>query len=1006
MKKISKFLCGIMLAVLMVAGVNFFAPNTNTTASAAAVNVTFNATGGKINGSTDNYQLTTGDDGKLDVALIPTPTHEDFVFIGWFEVAGTEPVDFSTKVFESITTLSARWATKTNTYTISTYENDSKLSVIGQTNEDDLNYELIDEITSLQDAIDAIKSDIYNPTTVSINFNNITLIEEETISLDFNNIALSGSITSTSDLPVLSLTPSANNSTYHFLNITISSNADVIVDLSNTDNSANLILENAHLNTSVSNSYAINFTTNASHSIKLLETNSHTSTFLFEYDPSLTIDLSTMLKNDVANPIYASIDYTYDNVCLLTNFNNSNHSKFIFKENDTFYHINQFIMNKEYWVYSILNIELIANGGEYADGYTVPNYNYTTAEQIDFPTSTNISKNHSTFVGWFGKLEFSDEQKTHYGLSSNVYYYDTVALARFKANGFDTSTIEECFKTSTDTFDNLTAFTGYIYDVTKTNTNNYYFDLALQLGTDMQFVALWEDILYSISFNSNGGSAVSTISEPYGTTITKPTDPTKEGYSFGGWFKDTTLMLPYTFSTMTDTSITLYAKWNINTYTITFIHEGTPAGSQTAQFGTEIEFPTNAQIFKKGHKLDGWTLTENSSELYAGTTIPASDITLHAVWSLEEYYIYFDVNPKRDTKLQSSAISTIAKLYGETVEKPANPTAEGYEFDGWYTSSDYQYAFVFSTMPDYNSMAFAKWVIKQYKITFVTNTAPSTIEETYNYGETVAFPTQPTKKGYSFEGWYQDQDCTTAYTFGTMPAENISVYAKWEEKEVIMIEHPAKSTVIDTRQGYVVDSDISGFYVEYLVNGEWTHLLPTEIGKYDIRIFRAEDDNYAEYLMVVEDGFEIINKTLNLTWLIVLLIVLIIAEIVVIVIVKKMQKIKKTDTITLAIALPFGIVTTNQFVLLLVFGSLALFGFILLVYELVKLHRIVPLDEKKHSIYDTRNTIESMKDNSEDAAIASKVDELLKNEGLADLEVEEDSQAIESDDENDTPKFN
>ncbi len=70
---------------------------------------------------------------------------------------------------------------------------------------------------------------------------------------------------------------------------------------------------------------------------------------------------------------------------------------------------------------------------------------------------------------------------------------------------------------------------------------------------------------YTISFNSNGGTPVSSITKTAGTTITKPTDPTKTNYVFGGWYSDSSLTQPYAFTTMPSYSITLYAKWHPTT---------------------------------------------------------------------------------------------------------------------------------------------------------------------------------------------------------------------------------------------------------------------------------------------------------------------------------------------------------------------------------------------------------------------------------------------------------
>ncbi|MBK8419012.1 InlB B-repeat-containing protein [Candidatus Villigracilis saccharophilus] len=69
---------------------------------------------------------------------------------------------------------------------------------------------------------------------------------------------------------------------------------------------------------------------------------------------------------------------------------------------------------------------------------------------------------------------------------------------------------------------------------------------------------------YTITFNSNGGSAVGAITQPFGSAVSAPTAPTKTGNTFGGWYSDAGLTTAYTFTTMPASDITLYAKWTVN----------------------------------------------------------------------------------------------------------------------------------------------------------------------------------------------------------------------------------------------------------------------------------------------------------------------------------------------------------------------------------------------------------------------------------------------------------
>jgi len=79
---------------------------------------------------------------------------------------------------------------------------------------------------------------------------------------------------------------------------------------------------------------------------------------------------------------------------------------------------------------------------------------------------------------------------------------------------------------------------------------------------------------YAITFNSNGGTEISSITAEEKSKITKPSDPIKEGYTFNGWYSDSSLIEPFTFKTMPSSNITLYASWSVSQYSISFNSNG------------------------------------------------------------------------------------------------------------------------------------------------------------------------------------------------------------------------------------------------------------------------------------------------------------------------------------------------------------------------------------------------------------------------------------------------
>ena len=259
--------------------------------------------------------------------------------------------------------------------------------------------------------------------------------------------------------------------------------------------------------------------------------------------------------------------------------------------------------------------------------------------------------------------------------------------------------------------------------------------------------AQWEINRYTITFDTAGGSEIAPITQDYGTNITSPADPTREGYTFIGWDRDIPVTMPAE-------NITVTAQWEINRYTITF---DTAGGSEiapiTQDYGTNITAPANPT--RKGYTFKGW-------DKEIPETMPAENITVKAQWEINRYTITFDT-------AGGSEIAPITQDYGTNITAPANPTRKGYTFKGWDKE-------IPETMPAENITVKAQWEINQYTIAFDTNGGSEIATITQDYGTEITAPDNPTREGYTFIGW--DRDIPV-----TMPAENITLKARWKDSE-------------------------------------------------------------------------------------------------------------------------------------------------------------------------------------------------------------------------------
>ena len=357
-----------------------------------------------------------------------------------------------------------------------------------------------------------------------------------------------------------------------------------------------------------------------------------------------------------------------------------------------------------------------------------------------------------------------------------------------------------------------------------------------------EYWAKWEINQYTITFDTNGGSEIAPITQDYGTEITVPDNPTRKGYTFKGWDKE----IP---ETMPADNITVKAQWGINQYTITFdTNGGSEIAPITQDYGTEITAPDNPT--RKGYTFKGW-------DKEIPKTMPAENITVKAQWKINQYTITFDTNG-------GSEIDSITQDYGTAITAPADPTRKGYTFKGWDKK-------IPETMPAENITVKAQWKINQYTIAFDTNGGSEIAPITQDYGTKITAPADPTRKGYTFKGW--DKKIPE-----TMPAENITITARWKDTE-----KPTGEIIIgtnkwnkflneltfgiffkDTQEVTINAVDNSGVvFVSYLVTDK--ELSEAELNSL---VFRAYEEPFCidpngEYIVYVM----LVDENINITYL-------------------------------------------------------------------------------------------------------------------------------------------
>ena len=308
---------------------------------------------------------------------------------------------------------------------------------------------------------------------------------------------------------------------------------------------------------------------------------------------------------------------------------------------------------------------------------------------------------------------------------------------------------------------------------------------------------------YSITYeNVDGVENSNPATYTYGTAVALA-DLIRDGYTFGGWFTDSSYSDGSKVSEITATDIgdkIFYAKWTANTYTVTFDPNGgmMPEGEETNRSVTyDQSYGTLPTPTLTGHTFEGWyTDVDGGEQITESTSVRiTANQTLYARWTANVYQITYvcnlsgvsNSNPRSYTYGNAVTLNDLAKT--------------GYTFGGWFTDSscseENQVTGITATDIE-NKTFYAKWTANQYTVTFDANkgmVTPASMTVTYDrpYGE---LPT-PTRANYTFLGWFTTATSSVKVEASTAMTrtEDHTLYAQWAAKDTNLWVGGKKVTV-------------------------------------------------------------------------------------------------------------------------------------------------------------------------------------------------------------------
>lgn len=569
---------------------------------------------------------------------------------------------------------------------------------------------------------------------------------------------------------------------------------------------------------------------------------------------------------------------------------------------------------------------------------TVEGYVYDSSSTItttvtfgsDYTLPTPIRTGYS-FLGWYNgetKVESGD-----WSIASDV-----TLTAKWEA-GKNTITLNANGGTVSSTSVPVTygsAYTlptpertGYTFDGWFSGSTQYVSG-TWNGQTDITLVAQWTVKTYNLTLNNTerkdivvtfdnnySGSTPSTVTLEDGETLSYPTEPTRSGYAFIGWFTDSSCTTRYNFTGTLSDDTTLYAGWKqisfTNQYTKVEVDPTEYASSSDylglSTSGTNSSYKryvyfvaeesgthyiyyansTSSSSYKyylyiynltTGSTIKSNATVSSTSYTSASFTCSAGDVIVMAVYkySSSSYYestayFYFDgfssvtssaVAEAEDYLYSSTTNYSEQVTYNTTFTLPT-PTRTDYHFLGWYNGNNKVEAGTWNY--DSNLTLTPKWEeIVYYNVTFNNATqAIDKINVTFNYnysgstntvvelsnGDTLTYPTVPTRSGYAFAGWCTDSACTTQYEFNGNITEDITLYAKWftmqstyTVREYVDIANYNTSSSKKSFSNVTSQSIRNYYYFTTYATGTYTFYAYYSSGDYYISLYNATQGTY------------------------------------------------------------------------------------------------------------------------------------------------------------------
>ncbi len=405
------------------------------------------------------------------------------------------------------------------------------------------------------------------------------------------------------------------------------------------------------------------------------------------------------------------------------------------------------------------------------------------------PTSKDVAREHYKFIGWAETPE--GEVITNFGTlkTEGAIFYAKWETRKYVLGWDGNNGVLSGIYTPAGEVD----YGTHIVPPTATRTNYIHAgwgtavkpDSAVNITTmpdsSVTYVAMWLPNHYIVEWRKNDGTEdnYQATNVDYNNLIVAPEiNPERTHYQFLGWSETEDGEVITEFGKMLADHAIYYAQWQINSNTLSWnANGGELSGNYTSgsvEYGTTIVRPVAT---REGYTYNGWNTYADAVDSVSISTMPDNDIEYFAIWAANSYHVSWMRNDGSDDIFETTDVA-----FGNSIEKPSDPSREHYQFLGWSTASDGDIVTDYGTMGTEDITFYAQWQINSH--TLVWNANGGELSGDYTQGEveydsTIIVPTA-SRIGFTFDGWGATDNTTEAIEITTMPDNDVEYFAIWK----------------------------------------------------------------------------------------------------------------------------------------------------------------------------------------------------------------------------------